>query len=72
MLVKQQPLLILHLRESYDDSRKQRFKGVNTLVALSKIFTSILGDLHLRSIYLIIDTLNECTIDLDRLLELVV
>jgi hypothetical protein len=72
MLVKQQPLLISHLRKSYDDSGKRRFEGVNTLVALSKIFTSILGDPHLRSICLIIDTLNKCTTDLDRLLELVV
>ena len=71
MLVKQQPPLISYLRESYDDSGKRRFEGVNALVALSKIFTSILGDPHLRSTYLIIDALDECTVDLSLLLELV-
>jgi hypothetical protein len=47
MIVKQQPSLISYLRESYDDSGKGRFEGVNTLVALVKIFISILGDPHL-------------------------
>jgi hypothetical protein len=55
MLVKQQPPLISYLRESYDDSGKQCFEGVNTFVVLSKIFTSILGDPHLWGTYLIIN-----------------
>lgn len=38
-------------------------------VALSRIFTSILGDPHLRSTYLIIDALDECTTDLSLLLN---
>jgi hypothetical protein len=71
MLVKQQPLLISHLRESYDDFGKRRFEGVNALVALSKVFTSILGDPYLRSTYLIIDALDECTTDLSLLLSLI-
>jgi hypothetical protein len=71
MLVKQQPPLISYLRESYDDSGKRRFEGINAFVTLSKIFTSILGDPHLRSTYLIIDALDECTIDLSLLLGLV-
>jgi hypothetical protein len=69
--VKQQPPLISYLRKSYDDSGKQAFEGVNTFVALSKIFTSILRDPHLLSTYLIIDALDECTTDLSLLLELV-
>lgn len=71
MLVKQQPVVISHLRESYDDLGKRRFAGVNALVALSKIFTSILGDPCLRNTYLIIDALDECTTDLNPLLDLV-
>jgi hypothetical protein len=71
MLVKQQPPLISYLRESHDDSGQRRFGGVNVFVALSKIFNSILGDPDLRSTYLIINALDECTIDLSRLLKLV-
>jgi hypothetical protein len=71
MLVKQQPPLISYLRKSHNDSGQQRFRDVNVFVALSKIFNSILGDPDLRSTYLIINALNKCTIDLSRLLELV-
>jgi hypothetical protein len=72
LLVKQQQSLVSHIRESYDDSGKQRFEGVNAWVALSKIFTNILEDSRLRSTYLIIDALDECTIDLSLLLDLIV
>jgi hypothetical protein len=72
LLVKQQQSLISYIRESYDDSGKQRFEGVNAWVALSKIFTNILEDPRLRSTYLIIDALDECTRDLSLLLNLVV
>lgn len=40
-------------------------------MALSKVFIGILEDPHLQSTYLIIDALDECVIDLDRLLGLV-
>ena len=39
---------------------------------MSKIFTNILEDPRLRSTYLIIDALDECTKDLSLLLNLVV
>ena len=72
LLVKQQQSLVSHIRESYDDSGKQRFEGVNAWVALSKIFTNILEDPRLRSTYLIIDALDECTTGLNLLLNLVI
>jgi hypothetical protein len=72
LLVKQQQSLISHIRESYDGSGKQRFEGVNAWVALSKIFTNILEDPSLRSTYLVIDALDECTTGLGLLLNLVV
>ncbi|KAK4118487.1 WD40 repeat-like protein [Parathielavia appendiculata] len=74
MLVNQQPTLISHLRKSYDGFGKQRFEGPNAWVALSKIFTSILEDLEdarSQKTYLIIDALDECIGDPDRLLGLV-
>jgi hypothetical protein len=72
MLVKQQPFLLTHVRKSYDDSGKQLFEGVNAWVALSNIFTNILEDPRLRSTYVIIDALDECTTHLSLLLKLVV
>lgn len=74
MLITQQPALIPHLRESYDGFGKQRFEGPNSWVALSKVFTNILGDLEdvgSSKTYLIIDALDECTGNPDRLLDLV-
>ncbi|KAK3938110.1 hypothetical protein QBC46DRAFT_356117 [Diplogelasinospora grovesii] len=70
MLVKQQPSFISYLRESYDDG-KRRFEGVNAWVALSKIFRKMLGDPNLKPTYLFIDALDECTTDLDRLLDFI-
>jgi hypothetical protein len=72
LLVKQQPSLVTHIRERYDVSGKQLFEGVNAWVALSRIFTNILEDPRLRSTYLIIDALDECTTDLSLLLKFVV
>ncbi|KAH8898281.1 hypothetical protein GQ53DRAFT_711479 [Thozetella sp. PMI_491] len=71
MLVKQQPILMAHLRKDYEEMGKRRFEGVNAWVALSKIFTRILQDTQLSSSYLIIDALDECTTDLDQLLGLI-
>ncbi|KAK4247891.1 hypothetical protein C7999DRAFT_31702 [Corynascus novoguineensis] len=71
MLVTQQPVLISHLRDSYDGFGKERFEGPNSWVALSKIFTSILEDPRLQRAYLIIDALDECTGDPGLLLDLV-
>jgi hypothetical protein len=72
LFVKQQRSLVSHIRESYDDSGKQCFEGVNAWVALSKIFTSVLRDPLLRSTYLIIDALDECITDLPKLLDFIV
>jgi hypothetical protein len=72
LIVKQQQSLVSHIRESYDDSGKQRFEGVNVWVVLSKIFANVLEDPCLRSTYLIIDALDECTTDLGLLLNLIV
>ncbi|KAL2015402.1 hypothetical protein VTK56DRAFT_5526 [Thermocarpiscus australiensis] len=71
MLVTQQPALISHVRQSYDGFGKQRFEGPNSWVVLSKIFSRILEDPRLRRTYLIIDALDECTQNLDLLLDLV-
>lgn len=71
MLVKQQPVLVSHLRTDYDDMGSKQWEGVNAWVALSKIFRQILGDDRLQASYLIVDALDECTIDLPLILDLI-
>ena len=71
LLIDQQPLLISHVRKKYDHAGKALFEDTNAWVALSEIFTSILQDTRLKSIYLIIDALDECTVNLSQLLDLI-
>jgi hypothetical protein len=72
LLIDQQPLLIKHVQEKYNHAGKALFEGVNALVSLSEIFTSILQDLDLNNTYLIIDALDECVADLPKLLKFIV
>jgi DNA-binding transcriptional regulator GbsR (MarR family) len=71
MLVDQKQSLISHVRRHYDKARKQVFEDVNAWEALSEMLTSILEDPALKTTYLIIDALDECTTDQDLLLKLV-
>jgi hypothetical protein len=70
-LVDQQPSLICHVRKRYDHIGKSLFEDVNAWVALSKIFSSILQDPNLERVYLVIDALDECVTDRDKLLDLI-
>ncbi|KAL2154596.1 hypothetical protein VTH82DRAFT_3272 [Thermothelomyces myriococcoides] len=73
MLVTQQPRLISHLRKSYDDFGKRRFEGPNSWIALLRIFSNILEDIaRSQRAYLVIDALDECTRDPEKLLRLIV
>ncbi|KAH7120440.1 WD40-repeat-containing domain protein, partial [Dactylonectria estremocensis] len=71
LLVKQQPSLLSHIRTKYNDAGKALFEDVNAWVALSEIFTNMLGDPNLPTTYLIIDALDECVKDLLRLLDFI-
>ena len=71
LLVDQQPSLISHVRKKYDHASKALFEDPNAWVALSEIFTGILQDPSLKSIYVIIDALDECKANLDQLLDLI-
>jgi hypothetical protein len=70
MLVKQRPQLMSYLRETYDDG-KQRFEGLNAWVALSEILSKILADPNLNNTYIVVDALDECTADLNLLLNFI-
>ncbi|KAF2804417.1 NACHT-domain-containing protein, partial [Mytilinidion resinicola] len=71
LLIKQQPLLISHVRKKYDHTGKALFEDANAWVALTEIFTNMLHDPNLNRTYLIIDALDECVADLPRLLKFI-
>jgi hypothetical protein len=72
MLVDQQPSLGSYVLKKYDQASKALFEDANAWVALSEIFTNIMQDPSLNSMYLIIDALDECVADLPKLLDIVV
>jgi hypothetical protein len=71
-LVQEQPSLLAHVRNRYDQAGKALFEDINAWNALWRIFTDILGDPTLMDTYLMIDALDECTADLPVLLDLIV
>lgn len=71
-VAQQQPALLDHVREKYDHSGDQLFQDTNAWQAMSKISNAILKDSRLPATYFIIDALDECTTDLDKLLEFIV
>lgn len=72
MLVKQQTVLFPILRDSFNDlPGDTRFEGQNALVALSRVFETIVQSPLLQTTYLVVDGLDECVEDLNRLLQLI-
>jgi WD40 repeat protein len=71
MLVDQQPSLVSHVRKKYDRAGKTLFEDANAWVALTKIFVDVLRD-HNLTTCLIIDALDECVIELPKLLDFIV
>lgn len=72
LLLVQRPSLISHVREKYDHAGKRLFEDANALFALSEIFANILQDPILNGAYLVIDAIDECEVDLPRLLDFIV
>jgi hypothetical protein len=72
LLIDQQPSLISHIQKQHDLAGRNLFEDANAWVALSDIFTNVLQDPSLKSTYLIIDALDECVIDLPKLLDFIV
>jgi len=72
LLVNQQPSLAPYLRKKYDQAGPSVFEDTNAWVALSDIFTNMIQDPDLKMACLIIDALDECVVDLPKLLDLVI
>ena len=71
LLIDQQPSLISHIQK-HDHAGETLFKDANAWIALSDIFTNVLQDPSLKSTYLIIDALDECTVGLPKLLDFII
>lgn len=71
MLVDQQPSLVSHVRRKYDHAGKALFEDTNAWVALVEILTNVLQDPRLGTTYLVIDALDECEVDLSKLLQFI-
>jgi hypothetical protein len=71
MLIDQQPTLISHVQNRYNQAGKGLFEDVNAWQALSEIFNSIFEDLKPQNTYLVIDALDECITDLKLLLNFI-
>ncbi|UKZ68353.1 uncharacterized protein TrAtP1_009392 [Trichoderma atroviride] len=71
LLADQQPSLISYIRRSYDNTGEALFDGANAWYKLSQIFSNMLCDGNLPSVYIIIDALDECTTGRTECLHLV-
>jgi hypothetical protein len=66
-----QPSLIRNVGAQYDSVGNELFQGINAWVSLVDIPTDILPEPSLGKAIIIIDTLDECLIDRQKLLELI-
>ncbi|KAF6803091.1 vegetative incompatibility protein het-e-1, partial [Colletotrichum plurivorum] len=71
MLLDQDPSLVSYVKKEYDIARKELFQDENAWQAMARILKDMLRNSNLRSVYLIIDALDECSTDLKQLLHLI-
>ncbi|KAL2826365.1 WD40-repeat-containing domain protein [Aspergillus pseudoustus] len=71
MLVRQHPHLITHLRDRYDIDPKL-FESGNVFYSLSVIFDKMVQSFKKATIYLLVDALDECELDLPELLQFII
>ncbi|KAK6429893.1 hypothetical protein LTR95_013958 [Oleoguttula sp. CCFEE 5521] len=72
MFVHQWPSLVSHFQAEYDTAGKSLFEDVNAWVALSRILRSILQDPMVDGAHVIVDALDECATDQQKLLDFIV
>ncbi|KND91690.1 Vegetative incompatibility protein HET-E-1, partial [Tolypocladium ophioglossoides CBS 100239] len=71
MLVGQYPRLVSHIREEYGRAGKRLFEDSNAWFAMSRILMAMLDDEILDGVVLIVDALDECSADRQRLLDFI-
>ncbi|KAL2887302.1 Vegetative incompatibility protein HET-E-1 [Ceratocystis lukuohia] len=65
------PQLIRHVRRKYDRTGKKLFENGSTWHEVREIATDMLKDPSLKNAILIVDALDECTVDRKRLLDFI-
>lgn len=70
MLITQHPHLILYLRSRYNTEGQRLFEGPNAFYSLSAVLENLLMDLYKSTVHLV-DALDECKVDLEKLLNLI-
>lgn len=69
LIVSQSSRVASHVRKRYDAvGSRTLFEDANAWTVLKETFKDVLRDPHLQKTYLVIDGLDECTIDLSELL----
>ncbi|KAL2888322.1 Vegetative incompatibility protein HET-E-1 [Ceratocystis lukuohia] len=71
-LARQNTDLIKYVREKYDYATKDAFNNDNSWHELCEILNGMLNDRTMKNAILIVDALDECAVDLQRLLSLIV
>jgi hypothetical protein len=72
MFAHQWPSLVSHFQAKHDTAGKALFEDVNAWVALADILRSMLKDPLLNGAYIVVDALDECSVDRDKLLDFIV
>ena len=72
MFVHQWTSLVSHFQAKHDTAGKTLFEDVNARVALADILRSMLEDPLLDGAYIVVDALDECSADRDKLLNFIV
>ena len=70
-LARCNPQLTKHVRGKYDYAGKELFNNEGAWHDLSEIVTAMLKDPSLENVILIVDALDECSVDRERLLEFI-
>ncbi|KAF9880879.1 hypothetical protein CkaCkLH20_01921 [Colletotrichum karsti] len=71
-LARKRPDLIKHVREVYDVKGTKLFTDNGSWADLSKILTQMVSSLDQGTTYLLIDALDECQEDRDRLMKFII
>lgn len=72
MFVHQWPSLVSHFQAKHDTAGKALFEDVNAWIVLVDVLRSMLRDPLLKGAYIIVDALDECSVDRDKLLDFIV
>ncbi|KAF7522219.1 hypothetical protein G7054_g12211 [Neopestalotiopsis clavispora] len=70
-LARQNRSLIKHIREEFEEKGAKLFDGVNAWQEIERIATAVLNDPSLKDVIIVIDALDECTTDRERLLDFI-